>query len=215
MVLERPVRDQIYDRVCAGWKKYGNRFMSDLDYKTYNSGISIGTRPGNHTPNLMGTTEEPWYTRKSIEFLANYLTKDMHIFEYGAGSSTAWFALRVGSVISVEHEASWKEEVIDKLPKNITNVTIIVCPLGAAYVESIDQFADKKFDLICIDGRMRSQCILNSLNKVKPGGYLLVDNAERPHYQEATRAIPADWEKFEFDGGAANDLTALFKRPAK
>ena len=35
----------------------------------YNSGIPIGTRPYSHTPNIMGTNEEPWMSRDSIDFI--------------------------------------------------------------------------------------------------------------------------------------------------
>lgn len=50
------------------------------------------------------------------------------------------------------------------------------------YVKSIDEYPDGYFDLILVDGRARPSCILHSIPKLKSGGLLVVDNAERSYY---------------------------------
>ena len=50
------------------------------------------------------------------------------------------------------------------------------------YVSQIDQFPEAHFDIILIDGRARPACIVHSLNKIKPGGMIIVDNADRSYY---------------------------------
>ena len=51
--------------------------------------------------------ERPWITFPAIEFLERTLTRDMRVFEYGAGGSTLFFATRVKEVVSIEHEGAW------------------------------------------------------------------------------------------------------------
>jgi hypothetical protein len=67
------------------------------------------------------------------------------------------------------------------------------------YVSSIDSFPDQYFDIVAIDGRARPSCILHARLKVKVGGYLLLDNSERSHYQEAKKLL-SGWEKQVFYG---------------
>jgi len=50
------------------------------------------------------------------------------------------------------------------------------------YASYIDNFPDNYFDIILIDGRSRPSCIFHSINKIKKGGLLILDNAEREYY---------------------------------
>jgi predicted O-methyltransferase YrrM len=50
------------------------------------------------------------------------------------------------------------------------------------YVKTIDNFEDHYFDVILIDGRARSSCIMHSVNKVKSNGVIILDNSDRKRY---------------------------------
>jgi hypothetical protein len=50
------------------------------------------------------------------------------------------------------------------------------------YASFIDKFPDKYFDIVMVDGRSRPSCLYHSLNKIKQGGLLILDNAEREYY---------------------------------
>ena len=50
------------------------------------------------------------------------------------------------------------------------------------YVSTINAYADAYFDVILIDGRSRPSCFLHAMSKVRPGGVIVLDNAERPSY---------------------------------
>lgn len=50
------------------------------------------------------------------------------------------------------------------------------------YASYIDRFPENYFDIVLVDGRSRPSCIYHSLNKVKQGGLLVIDNAERDYY---------------------------------
>lgn len=50
------------------------------------------------------------------------------------------------------------------------------------YASAIDMYPDSFFDLVIIDGRSRPSCLKHSVSKVKPLGFLLLDNTERTWY---------------------------------
>lgn len=56
---------------------------------------------------------------------------------------------------------------------------IILPLLPQAYIK---KFPDNYFDIVLVDGRSRPSCLFHSLNKVKKGGLLVLDNAEREYY---------------------------------
>lgn len=51
------------------------------------------------------------------------------------------------------------------------------------YVEAINTYSDNYFDFVFIDGRARNGCVIASLPKIKNGGYLMLDNSDRPEYK--------------------------------
>lgn len=70
------------------------------------------------------------------------------------------------------------------------------------YVKSIDKFPDNYFDLIIVDGRARPSCIKHAMNKVKTGGVLLIDNADRTYYLQPFPVLLTQdkWKLLDFIG---------------
>ena len=155
--------------------------------------------------------EVPWITFRAIDWLDAYLKPNMRVFEYGAGGSTLFLAKHVQHVVSVEHDEGFYELVKGILAKRgIKNCELILhksepceaCNPGFAsyqakykglcfetYVKAIDHYPDHSFDLVLVDGRARMSCIKHSLAKIKPGGYLMLDNSDRPAYAQASNLI--------------------------
>lgn len=50
------------------------------------------------------------------------------------------------------------------------------------YAAAIDMYPDEYFDVVLIDGRSRPSCFMHAMTKVKFGGYVVLDNAERESY---------------------------------
>ncbi len=160
-------------------------------------------------PEYTGAIDEPWITRDAIIFLEKILTKDMTILEYGCGTSTSWYAERCKYLTSIEHNKKWFEHVYKYLQfKNIKNVDLRHIDICNGYIDIIDNMG--KFDLICIDGRRRSECIKHSHTHVKIGGYLLLDNAERGRYQQAIKDHLSKWKRLDFHNKIW--LTSIFQR---
>lgn len=65
------------------------------------------------------------------------------------------------------------------------------------YVKIIDTYPDKYFDLILIDGRSRPACIKHAMSKIRPGGYLMLDNSERSVYN-LSKQLVKDWKETLF-----------------
>lgn len=151
--------------------------------------------------------DKPWLCEGTIEFCKNNLNSSMLVLEFGSGRSTAWFAQKVNKLISIEYDTNWYEIVKKQLEsKNITNVNLRlitldhdssepekdsyeICP---KYIAALDEFEDNTFDFIIIDGHYRTNCTRKSISKLKPGGYLLVDDINLWNSLDAL-TIPVDW----------------------
>jgi hypothetical protein len=167
-----------------------------------------------HFRKLQGGTFDhkiPWLAFGAIQFLDIYLNKSMRVFEYGSGGSTIYFANKVHTIISAEHDEKWFNIVKAHIDKSeINNIDYRCSPpisdqsfaskiynnpddfisvLGEyegmsfeKYVTNIDTFKEAYFDLIIVDGRSRISCISHAIPKVKKHGLLLVDNTNREYY---------------------------------
>jgi len=173
--------------------------------------------------------ERPWIIFEAQEFFDGILNKNMHVFEYGSGGSTIFFAKRVGAVVSIEHHREWYNRVTQELhrkkiyngmvrlaePENHENFNAdFMDPAGYAsdgseykgktfkkYASSIDGYPDGNFDVIVIDGRARISCFKHTLKKLKVNGYLMLDNAECANYAHIHESLSGeDWQKYSFYG---------------
>ena len=154
--------------------------------------------------------EVPWINFASLKKLREILKPDFVAFEFGGGGSTLFLSKHVKQVFTVEHDPQWFGFVVEKMKSlGRTNWTgsIIVAEKAATmntdysnpdlflsaddnyrgmsfekYVTSIDKFPDEHFDFVMVDGRSRPSCLKHSFPKIKPGGFLLLDNSERDYY---------------------------------
>jgi len=112
--------------------------------------------------------------------------------EFGSGRSTVWFAGKLRRLTSVEHDPDWFATISRKLADaGLRNVDYRLIPLDhpksapeqevydplPKYVAIAADFPDESLDFIVVDGHYRSHCIRQSHCKLKPGGFLLVDDA--------------------------------------
>ena len=163
----------------------------------------------------------PWMVYEAIDWLQSYLGPEMQLFEWGSGGSTLFFASRVRSVITVEHDPAWHSVVAQQLLHyDIHNVHLTLCEPERTetlleaytstderyeglsfqrYVEAIDAYSDDTFDLVVVDGRARPGCMRHAVAKIRPGGYLLLDNSDREIYGLG-KQIVSNWSGHEFYG---------------
>lgn len=140
----------------------------------------------------------PWYTYPAIEFLEPRLTKEMELFEYGCGNSTIWYAKKVRSVISVEHDQEWFDTISQSLPRNAELVRVDL--EGEQYASEILRYG-QRFDIVVIDGRDRIACVKFAIRCLKEDGILIFDNSERTRYSEAFAFLASHgYKKLDFVG---------------
>lgn len=171
----------------------------------------------------------PWMAFSAIDFLKKIIHPDMQVFEYGSGGSTLFWAASVRQVVSVEHDKEWFDRMQQVLnSRQQKHVTYLLREAQndpdfqkkdyrnpddyissdnnykgknfESYVKTLDQYPDAGFDIIVIDGRARPSCIEHSLGKLKKGGYLIVDNAERGYYLTPFRFDSKEWQVRTFGG---------------
>ncbi|NPV84646.1 MAG: hypothetical protein HPY45_01380 [Anaerolineae bacterium] len=183
--------------------------------------------------------QEPWLTPAANQFLSGYLRKGDVGLEFGSGASTLWFARRVAHLTSVEHDPNWYERVKAGLEaQGIGNVTYLYfevpncVPEGVLpdYPQVVDQFDPDSLDFVVVDGKLRDMCATKSLPKIRPGGILILDNADvylpsdlktpnarrkeqgtaSPLWNDFMTAV-ADWRNYWTCNGVS--ATAIFFKP--
>jgi hypothetical protein len=157
----------------------------------------------------------PWMTYSFIAFVEKRLCQQMEVFEYGCGNSTLWWAERVKSVISCEHDYNWYIKVKKKSPKNVT-----IYHFGNGqkdnYSSAIEN-SDIFFDIVIIDGENRIACAEKSIRFLKADGIVVWDNSDRIEYAEGFAFLYKNgFKQLEFHGtGPINEYrwsTSIFYR---
>ena len=193
------------------------------------------------------TDEQPWVTFGACAFLDRHLHDRMRVYEYGSGGSTLYFLRRAGEVCSVEHDPVWGELVAGHMRRYAHKRWLFKViepsrdlPAGTddpsdpdtyasgderysgcsfrEYAASIDVYPDGYFDVVLIDGRARNSCFKHAAGKVRPGGFLVLDNAERPRYRYIRdRLHEMGWLLHDFQGPGPYDdrfwETCIWQRP--
>jgi hypothetical protein len=186
--------------------------------------------------------QRPWITFAAGTWLSGRLHPHMRIFEWGSGGSTFFLAKHVRWVTTVEHDPVWYGTITAALHAyNQANIsyTLIepsVDPIETRnpyyrstdpryqgmsfkrYIEAIDQYPDGEFDFVLVDGRSRVGCMFQALAKVRPGGWLLLDNSERDEYAVG-RDVVLGWRRRNFFGpgpyGVTFWSTTAWQRPMR
>ncbi len=124
----------------------------------------------------------PWLTRDMIDSLDTLLRPDDVGLEFGSGRSTRWFVQRVGHLTSVENNHDWYVLVEKQLQHIGKKVDYYLHEDGATnlsdceYVNVARSLPSSSLDFVLVDGVARDHCALASLDKLKPGGMLIIDN---------------------------------------
>lgn len=128
--------------------------------------------------------DAPWLTKDANLFLQRHI-KSHHVgLEFGSGRSTLWLARHMRSLISVEHSRKWFEKVGKSLSAaGINNVSSVLASDSIerdtlpGYLSVFDGIKPGSLDLVLVDGIFRDECALRSIDCLKSGGLLVLDNA--------------------------------------
>ena len=153
--------------------------------------------------------EQPWITFDAIQYLEEKVQSNHKIIEFGGGGSTLFFLKRCQEVVTIEHDAEWfhllKQLVEDKKLENWVGRLVepeqgnlVEAPSASdpdhyssednkgvnykEYASLIDTYPNEYFDIVLVDGRSRPACIKHAAPKLKKGGLMVLDNADRSYY---------------------------------
>ena len=167
------------------------------------------------------TPERPWIVPTAIGFLRRQIRSDWSVLELGAGRSTPWFARRAGRVVSFEDNEFWADQTRSRLERlGLGNVELRVGPVEAL-PDEVGALPDASFDLVVVDflespAATRIDVLKPAMKKVRPGGWLLLDDSDRPGYAPAYDLL-AGWRERRFsgikDGWPEACETTVFRRP--
>jgi predicted O-methyltransferase YrrM len=169
------------------------------------------------------TPERPWIVPAAIGWLGRRIRSDWSILELGSGRSTGWFARRAGRVISLEDNEYWHEWTSARLAEaGLANVDLRLRPVEA-FPKEVGSLPESSFDLVVVDFLeaptvSRIDCLEPAMGKVRPGGYLLLDDSDRPGYAEAFELL-SGW-RFRRFTGVKDEWpeaceTGVFRRPLR
>jgi predicted O-methyltransferase YrrM len=162
----------------------------------------------------------PWFSLASIAFLDRFVTRQMEVFEYGAGGSTLYFAKRAGKVVSTESDRGWLERVeLALAAAGFGNAEVQYRPFDFHRAEEFEQsdylhsIPDRLFDVIVIDSAeeeeaiVRTACFRQAEARVRLGGIIVVDDSWR--YPELHTAHHAKaWREFRSIGPCRPGVTS-------
>jgi ubiquinone/menaquinone biosynthesis C-methylase UbiE len=167
------------------------------------------------------TPERPWIVPAAIAWLGRRLRSDWSVLELGAGRSTPWLARHAGRVISFEDNEFWAEWTLGRLRElGLENVDLRVQPVEEL-PGAVAALPGASFDLVVVDfleapAVTRIDALEPAMKRVGPGGYLLLDDSDRPGYAPAYELL-AGWKERRFtgikDGWPEACETTIFRRP--
>jgi precorrin-6B methylase 2 len=163
---------------------------------------------------LLGDGEEiPMWSYGLVEYLMSLDLSWADVLEIGSGSSTVFLSKRVKSVTAIETDAQWAQKLNERKLANVKTVHIEKEKLG----ETITGFKDG-FDIICVDpAGNRLECAKAAAPLLRPGGFIILDNAEwYPNTAAFLRSLDLiEVDMFDFRAlRHYRTATSLFLHPA-
>ena len=124
----------------------------------------------------------PWMNFPVVRLLDERLKDDLHVFEYGSGYSTYFYAKRVMTVTSVEYDEYWFNLINSDMPDNVTLI-YKANDVDGEYCRIIGT-TNEQYDVVIIDGRDRVNCVKQSISTLSPRGVILLDDSQLARYRE-------------------------------
>jgi hypothetical protein len=126
----------------------------------------------------------PWLGYRATLRIGSLLTTDSTVLEFGSGMSTLWFARRCRRVVSIETNPTWHTDVMKRLARaDLRNADCRLVSLDScATVADRDQ----SFDFALVDGYRRDVVVSVAIRKVRPGGFVYLDNCDVPDAEHSS-----------------------------
>jgi len=128
--------------------------------------------------------------RSVLDFMDKELPPESIVLELGSGWSSLWFAERCGELFTVETHPVWVTNVENELKgAGLKNWQMIKCCLDIrkypGTVERSYPYPSGSVDVALVDCREDFRAVATDVAwyLLKPGGWLVFDDAQRPRHQ--------------------------------
>ena len=122
--------------------------------------------------------EKPWIPPSATRRIQQHLSADACTLEVGAGMSTLWLAKRSQSLLSIEADQKWFDKLSEILAARGLRHVNLQFRWQVADMCDFSNLPDGSLDFCLVDGGPRNECINAALAKLKPNGWLYVDNTD-------------------------------------
>jgi predicted O-methyltransferase YrrM len=149
----------------------------------------------------------PWIAMPCVDFLDGYLQPGRRVLEFGGGGSTAYFLNKGCFLTTVESDEGWAQDLrqrVGEIPdaKDRWALRFVPAkdnddPLIAQYVAQVAEGGP--WDVVLVDGWSRIVCLQAAKSRIKPGGILILDNADQEQFRDVPKMMEG-WLRREFRG---------------
>ncbi len=120
----------------------------------------------------------PTISYRARKAIASLLDEESRVVEFGSGMSTPWLARRCRFLLSIEDDPRWFGEVQALLAaRGLTNVRLEM--RDPETYAALAGYPDAHFDFALVDGTDRAGCLRSVLPKLRPGGWIYLDNTDK------------------------------------
>ncbi len=160
----------------------------------------------------------PFLVYEAINFLDSVLSPNAKVLEFGGGNSSLWFLSKQCHLTSIEHSKPW----IDEIKRHITinqnqfdQETLkqfnFLQMEGQETLDYVKAQSNELYDVILVDSTVASNnryhCIKAAIQKLKTGGWMILDNSDHPNNWPAQEFMNAQFERVRYTGFAPMGLT--------
>lgn len=155
----------------------------------------------------------PFLTMDAIRFMDKLVQPGMNILEIGGGNSSLWFLKHGVNLTTYEHDREWASMLQNKVKQhpeyyNAESFTLQIME-GNDVLNDLEKLEDKHFDVLLVDCMnaytQRTECIRIAKDKVKDGGWVILDNSDNPANWPADEIMNGK-KMYRFTGYAAMGL---------
>jgi len=168
--------------------------------------------------------KQPWTPSlcpEMIEILGE-LSQDADVMEIGGGASTLFLHERAKSVYTIENDQDWGQCILDSAGDMDLSTLKLVVVERSEMARRVRYARNDSFDLIFIDCLQyeRWNVAVKSLNKVRPGGHIIIDDVNMKGLGNLD-ALFDDWGSYTIwgkkphpvRGNIVKTVTTVFQRP--
>ncbi len=125
-------------------------------------------------------TKSPWLSYRGVREIDRLIRPEWRVLEFGSGMSSLFFAARCADLVSIESDSDWYARMRPRL-ESVEGCRVDYRLRSEADYAALDDVPDDTFDFALVDGLQYDRTAATAVRKVRPGGYIYMDNSDIPY----------------------------------